>query len=208
MSCRVRTPGQGRHKATRLTVKLKATIGVAALLAATAAHAETIDLKCWARGLTGSERNSVYIIGEQVTVNLDEGTMHSRTFGSNLAVHVTDTHLFFETALTLGNIWLHLFDPTAVWQGFINPSTARLRRINATVLSSAGTASWSAEPAHVADGSKAEEFTLSTIGPLRSPKRTSVQPLMSTRSVASSGFAGLNSPQTVTVALPRMGNLS
>jgi len=28
--------------------------------------------------------------------------------------------LFFETALTLGNIWQHLFDPTAVWQGFIN----------------------------------------------------------------------------------------
>ncbi|MGM4957273.1 hypothetical protein [Bradyrhizobium sp. 604_D8_N2_3] len=59
-------------------MKLKATIIVVALLAATAAHAETIDLKCWARGLTGGERNSVYINGEQVTVNLDEGTMHSR----------------------------------------------------------------------------------------------------------------------------------
>jgi len=47
----------------QITVKLKATIIVAALLAATAAHAETIDLKCWARGLTGGERNSVYING-------------------------------------------------------------------------------------------------------------------------------------------------
>ena len=92
-------------------MKLKATIIVAALLAATAAHAETIYLKCWARGLTGDQRNSVYINGEQVTVNLDEATMHSWTFGSNLAVHVTDMHLFFETALTLGNIWQNLFDP-------------------------------------------------------------------------------------------------
>src|SRR6516165_6066979 len=73
-------------------------------LAATAAHAATIYLKCWARGLTGDQRNSVYINGEQVTVNLDEATMHSWTFGSNFAVHVTDRHLFFETALTLGNI--------------------------------------------------------------------------------------------------------
>lgn len=118
-------------------MKLKATIVVAALLAATAAHAETIDLKCWARGLTGGERNSVYIIGEQVTVNLDEGTMHSRTFGSNLAVHVTDTQLFFETALTLGNIWLHLFDPTAVWQGFINrvDGTLKAHKRDGTVIS-------------------------------------------------------------------------
>ena len=101
-------------------MKLKATIIVAALLAATAAHAETIYLKCWARGLTGDQRNSVYI-NEQVTVNLDEKTMHSWTFGGNLAVHVTDRHLFFETAPTLGNMLQNLFrDPTAVWQGFIN----------------------------------------------------------------------------------------
>ena len=113
-------PPAGPSQSDEITVKLKTTIIVATLLAATAAHAETIELKCWARGLTGSERNSVYINGEQVTVDLDEGTMHSRTFGSNLAVRVTDTHLFFETALTLGNIWQHLFDPTAVWQGFIN----------------------------------------------------------------------------------------
>jgi hypothetical protein len=32
-------------------VKLKATIIVASLLAATAAHADTIYLKCWAQGL-------------------------------------------------------------------------------------------------------------------------------------------------------------
>jgi hypothetical protein len=49
-------------------------------------------------------------------------------------------HLFFETALTLVNIWQNLFDPTAVWQGSSTASTARLRRINETVLSSAGTA--------------------------------------------------------------------
>src|SRR5215467_5150337 len=110
------------------------------LAAATAAHAETIYLKCWARGLTGDQRSSVYINGEQVTVNLDDGTMHSWTFGSNLAVHVTDTHLLFETALTLGNIWQNLFDPTAVGEVSSTRSTARLRRINATVLSSAGTA--------------------------------------------------------------------
>src|SRR5215813_9758318 len=73
-----------------------------------------VYLKCSARGLTGDQRNSVYVNGEKVTVNLDEGTMHSWTFGTNLAVHVTDTHLFFETALTLGNIWQNLFDPTAV----------------------------------------------------------------------------------------------
>jgi hypothetical protein len=60
-------------------------------------------------------------MGEHVTVSLDEKTMHSGTFGSNLAVHVTDTHLFFETPPTLGNMLLNLFrDPTAVWQGFIN----------------------------------------------------------------------------------------
>ena len=47
-------------------------------------------------------------------------------------------HLFFETALALGNIWQNLFDPTAVWQGFINRVDGTL--INATVLSSAGTA--------------------------------------------------------------------
>jgi hypothetical protein len=64
-------------------VNLKATIIVAALLAATAAHAETIYLKCWTRGLTGDQPNSVCINGEQVTVNLDGGTMHSWTFGSN-----------------------------------------------------------------------------------------------------------------------------
>jgi hypothetical protein len=71
-------------------VKLKATIIVASLLAATAAHVDTIYLKCWAQGLAGDQLNSVYI-NEQVTVNLDEKTMHSWTFGSNLAVHVTDT---------------------------------------------------------------------------------------------------------------------
>src|SRR5262249_17077346 len=81
-------PPAGPSQSDEITVKLKATIIVAGMLAATAAHAETIDLKCWARGLTGGQRNSVYINGEQVTVNLDEGTMHSRTFGSNLAVHV------------------------------------------------------------------------------------------------------------------------
>jgi hypothetical protein len=37
-------------------VKLKATIIVAALLATTAAHADTIYLKCWAQGLTGDQR--------------------------------------------------------------------------------------------------------------------------------------------------------
>jgi len=132
----VRTPA-GPSQSDEITVKLKATIIVAGLLAATAAHAETIDLKCWARGLTGGERSSVYINGEQVTVNLDEGTMHSRTFGSNLAVHVTDTHLFFETALTLGNIWQHLFDPTAVWQGFINrvDGTLKAHKRDGTVIS-------------------------------------------------------------------------
>ena len=133
----VSEPPAGPLQSDEITVKLKATIIVAALLAATAVHAETIDLKCWARGLTGSERNSVYINGEQVTVNLDEGTMHSRTFGSNLAVHVTDTHLFFETALTLGNIWQHLFDPTAVWQGFINrvDGTLKAHKRDGTVIS-------------------------------------------------------------------------
>jgi hypothetical protein len=118
-------------------VRLKATIIVAALLAATAAHAETIYLKCWARGLTGNQRNPVYINGEQVTVNMDEWTMHSRTFGSDLAVHVTDMHLFFETALTLGNIWQNLFDPTAVWQGFINriDGTLKAHKRDGTVIS-------------------------------------------------------------------------
>ena len=47
-------------------MKLKATVIVASLLAATAAHADTIYLKCWARGLTGGERNSVYINGGTV----------------------------------------------------------------------------------------------------------------------------------------------
>jgi hypothetical protein len=108
-------------------MKLKAIVIVAALLAATAAHAETIYLKCWARGLAGDQRNSVYINGEQVTVNLDERTMHSWTFGSNLAVHATDMHLFFETAPTLGNIWQYLFDLTAVWQGFINRADGALK---------------------------------------------------------------------------------
>ena len=118
-------------------MKLRATVIVASLLAATAAHADTIYLKCSARGLTGDQRNSVYINGEQVTVNLDEGTMHSRTFGSNLAVRVTDTHLFFETALTLGNIWQYLFDPTAVWQGFINrvDGTLKAHKRDGTVIS-------------------------------------------------------------------------
>ena len=101
-------------------MKLKATIIVASLLAATATPADTIYLKCWAQGLAGDQLNSVYI-NEQVIVNLDEKTMHSWTFGSNLAVHVTDRHLLFETAPTLGNMLQNLFrDPTAVWQGFIN----------------------------------------------------------------------------------------
>jgi hypothetical protein len=62
---------------------------------------------------------------------------HSRTFGSNLAVHVTDMHLFFETALTLGNIWQNLFDPTAVWQGFINrvDGTLKAHKRDGTVIS-------------------------------------------------------------------------
>jgi hypothetical protein len=38
-------------------VKLKATIIVASLLAATAAHADTIYLKCWAQGLAGDQLN-------------------------------------------------------------------------------------------------------------------------------------------------------
>jgi hypothetical protein len=116
-------------------VKLKAIIIVASLLAATAAHAETIYLKCWARGLTNDQHNSVYI-NEQVTVNLDEKTMHSWTFGSNLVVHVTDMHLFFETAPALGNIWQYLFDPTAVWQGFINrvDGTLKAHRRDGTVI--------------------------------------------------------------------------
>ena len=113
-------PPAGLSQSDEITVKLKATIIVAALLAATAAHAETIYLKCWAQGLAGDQLNSVYI-NEQVIVNLDEKTMHSWTFGSNLAVHVTDRHLLFETAPTLGNMLQNLFrDPTAVWQGFIN----------------------------------------------------------------------------------------
>ena len=114
-------------------MKLKAIIIVAALLATRAGHAETIYLKCWAQGLTS---DPVYIKGEQVTVNLDEGTMHSRTFGSNLAVHVTDVHLFFETALTLSNIWQNLFEPTAVWQGFINrvDGTLKAYRRDGTVI--------------------------------------------------------------------------
>jgi hypothetical protein len=54
-----------------------------------------------------------------------------------LAVHITDTHLFFETALTLGNIWQHLFDPTAVWQGFINrvDGTLKAHKRDGTVIS-------------------------------------------------------------------------
>ena len=113
-------PPAGPSQSDEITVKLKATIIVASLLAATAAHADTIYLKCWAQGLAGDQLTSVYI-NEQVTVNLDAKTMHSWTFGSNLAVHVTDRHLFFETAPTLGNMLQNLFrDPTAVWQGFIN----------------------------------------------------------------------------------------
>ena len=117
-------------------MKLKATIIVAVLLAATAAHADAMYLKCWAQGLAGDQLNSVYI-NEQVTVNLDEKTMQSWTFGSNLAVHVTDRHLFFETALTLGNIWQNLFDPTAVWQGFINrvDGTLKAHKRDGTVIS-------------------------------------------------------------------------
>lgn len=127
----------GPSQSDEITVKLKATIIVAALLAATAAHADTIYLKCWAQGLTGDQRNSVYIKGEQVTVNLDERTMHSWTFGGDLAVHVTDVRLFFETALTLGNIWQYLFDPTAVWRGFINrvDGTLKAHKRDGTVIS-------------------------------------------------------------------------
>ena len=119
-------------------MKLRATVIVASLLAATAAHADTIYLKCSARGLTGDQRNSVYINGEQITVNVDGGTMHSSwTFGSDLAVRVTNMHLFFETALTLGNIWQNLFDPTAVWQGFINrvDGTLKAHKRDGTVIS-------------------------------------------------------------------------
>ena len=117
-------------------MKLRATVIVASLLAATAAHADTLYLKCSAQGLAGDQLNSVYI-NEQVTVDLDEKTMHSWTFGSNLAVHVTDRHLFFETALTLGNIWQNLFDPTAVWQGFINrvDGTLKAHKRDGTVIS-------------------------------------------------------------------------
>ena len=77
-------------------------------------------------------------MGEHVTVSLDEKTMHSGTFGSNLAVHVTDTHLFFETPPTLGNMLLNLFrDPTAVWQGFINrvDGTLMAHKRDGTVIS-------------------------------------------------------------------------
>jgi hypothetical protein len=133
-------------------VKLKATIIVAALFAATAPHADTIYLKCWAQGLTADQRNSVHINGEQVTVNLDERTMHSWTFGSDLAVQATDVRLFFETALTLGNIWQNLFDPTAVWRGFINRVDGTLKAHNATVLPSVGTARSSARKAGSFDG--------------------------------------------------------
>ena len=46
-------------------------------------------------------------------------------------------HLFFETALTLGNIWQNLFDPTAVWQGFINlvDGTLKAHKRDGTVIS-------------------------------------------------------------------------
>jgi len=68
--------------------------------------------------------------------------MHSWTFGTNLVVHVTDRHLFFETAPTLGNMLQNLFrDPTAVCKVSSTASMARLWRINATVPSSAVTAS-------------------------------------------------------------------
>jgi hypothetical protein len=45
--------------------------------------------------------------------------------------------LFFETALTLGNIWQNLFDPTAVWQGFINEvdGTLKAHKRDGTVIS-------------------------------------------------------------------------
>ena len=117
-------------------MKLRATVIVASLLAANAAHADTLYLKCSAQGLAGDQLNSVYI-NEQVIVNLDEKTMHSWTFGSNLAVHVTDMHLFFETSLTLGNLWQNLFDPTAVWQGFINrvDGTLKAHKRDGTVIS-------------------------------------------------------------------------
>jgi hypothetical protein len=107
------------------------------LLAATAAHAETIYLKCWARGLTGDQRNSVYINGEQVTVNLDEGTMHSWTFGSNLVVHVTDTHLFFETRAYARQHLANSVRPNLVWQGFINEvdGTLKAHKRDGTVIS-------------------------------------------------------------------------
>ncbi|MET4607588.1 hypothetical protein ABIB90_007092 [Bradyrhizobium sp. JR4.1] len=47
------------------------------------------------------------------------------------------SHLFFETALTLGNIWQHLFDLTAVWQGLINrvDGTLKAHKRDGTVIS-------------------------------------------------------------------------
>src|ERR1700747_1734936 len=109
-----------------IAVKLKAAIIVASLLAATAAHADTIYLKCWAQSVAGDQLNSVYI-NEQITVNLDEKTMHSWTFGSNLTVHVTDRHLFFETEPTLGNM-LQIFFATRPPSGKVS-STALMARL-------------------------------------------------------------------------------
>ena len=121
-------------------MKLKATIIVASLLAATAVHADTIYLKCWAQGLAGDQLNSVYI-NEQVTVNLDEKTMQSWTFGSNLAVHVTD-RCFLRRRLRSATC-CKIFFATRPPSGKVSStaSMARLWRINATVLLSAGTAS-------------------------------------------------------------------
>jgi hypothetical protein len=45
-------------------------------------------------------------------------------------------NLFFETAPALGNIWQYLFEPTAVWQGFINrvDGTLKAHRRDGTVI--------------------------------------------------------------------------
>jgi hypothetical protein len=74
-----------------------------------------------------------------MTLAVERGktTMHSWTFGSDLAVHVTDVRLFFETALMLGNIWQNLFDPAAVWRGSSTASNGTLKAHNrdGTVIS-------------------------------------------------------------------------
>ena len=81
------------------------------------------------------------------------------TFGSNLAVHVTDTHLFFETALTLRDIWQNLFDANSVWQGFINhiDGTFKAHKRDGTVISGHCVVGlWVADPASRASRSPNE----------------------------------------------------